>query len=164
MRLAGTRRVIYSRTASRPCCSKRSPRTNLTASLYVVLDWAGHAVEPATARLTPTVADGPEGAHLEVAPGTPLLRIEQPTTTAPDVPVMLSDEWHVADAFTARSTAAAARPAATLSPPRPAPPRTALARPGRRPRQIAPHAGLDRRPNVFIHWFDRRSRPKPVSS
>jgi len=40
-------------------------------------DWAGHAVERATARLTPTVADGPEAAHLDVAPGTPLLRIEQ---------------------------------------------------------------------------------------
>jgi len=100
VRLAGTRRVIYSRDRIPCALLDRVSDDELSASLYVVLDWAGHAVERATARLTPTVADGLEGAHLEVRRGTPLLRIEQTDYDRSGRAVMLSDEWHVADAFT----------------------------------------------------------------
>jgi GntR family transcriptional regulator len=100
VRLAGARRVIYSRDRIPSALLERVADDELSASLYVVLDWAGHAVERATARLTPTVADGPVGAHLEVRRGTPLLRIEQTDYDRAGRAVMLSDEWHVADAFT----------------------------------------------------------------
>jgi GntR family transcriptional regulator len=100
VRLAGARRVIYSRDRIPSALLERVADDELRASLYVVLDWAGHAVERATARLTPTVADGPVGAHLEVRRGTPLLRIEQTDYDRAGRAVMLSDEWHVADAFT----------------------------------------------------------------
>src|SRR3984957_9817879 len=98
VRLAGTRRVIYSRDRIPTVLLEAVSEDELSASLYVVLDWAGHAVERATARLTPTVADGPVGAHLDVAPGTPLLRIEQTDYDRAGRAGMLSNEWHVADA------------------------------------------------------------------
>jgi len=50
-------------------------------------------------RLTPKVADAALAAVLEVPEGAPLLHIDQTDRDARGRPVMLSAEWHVADAF-----------------------------------------------------------------
>jgi GntR family transcriptional regulator len=99
VRLAGPRRVIYSRDRIPSALLNAVADDELDASLYAVLDWAGHAVARATARLTPTVADAALARHLEVRRGTPLLRIDQTDYDGSGRAVMLSDEWHVADAF-----------------------------------------------------------------
>jgi len=71
----------------------------LSDSLYAVLEAAGHRVVGATAQLLPVLADPPLCDLLRVQPGSPLLHIHQVDRDADDVPVMESDEWHVADAF-----------------------------------------------------------------
>jgi GntR family transcriptional regulator len=99
VRLAGARRVIYSRDRIPSALLEGVADDELDASLYGVLDRAGHAVARATARLTPTVADAALARHLEVRRTTPLLRIDQTDYDRSGRAVMLSDEWHVADAF-----------------------------------------------------------------
>ena len=96
LRLADGRPVIYSRD--------RIPAVllgdaDLDGSLYVALDWAGHRVERASARLVPVVADDRLARMLEVEPGAPLLHIDQTDHERGGRPVMLSLEWHVAEAF-----------------------------------------------------------------
>ena len=96
LRLADGRPVIYSRD--------RIPESllgdaDLDGSLYVVLEWAGHRVVRASARLVPVVADDRLAALLDVDRGAPLLHIDQTDHDAGGRPVMLSHEWHVADAF-----------------------------------------------------------------
>jgi GntR family transcriptional regulator len=71
----------------------------LDASLYVILDWAGAPVRSATARLQPLVATPRLARLLEVERGTPLLHIDQVDHDGGGRPVMLSAEWHLADAF-----------------------------------------------------------------
>lgn len=71
----------------------------LDASLYSVLAKSGHAVRGASARLRPVVADQRLAELLEVEPNSPLLRIDQVDFDGDGQPVMLSAEWHVADAF-----------------------------------------------------------------
>jgi DNA-binding GntR family transcriptional regulator len=71
----------------------------LGSSLYVALESAEHKVLRATARLAPTVADERLSGLLETSVGTPLLHIEQVDYDSAGRAVMLSDEWHVADAF-----------------------------------------------------------------
>ncbi|HEX2393471.1 MAG TPA: GntR family transcriptional regulator [Solirubrobacterales bacterium] len=68
-------------------------------SLYQVLEGSGHAVQGASARLVPVVAGERLAELLEVEMGTPLLHIDQIDLDADGQPVMLSAEWHVADAF-----------------------------------------------------------------
>jgi GntR family transcriptional regulator len=68
-------------------------------SLYARLAVAGHRVTRATARLTPTIADARLASLLEVHAGAPILHIHQVDHDRDGLPVMLSDEWHVADAF-----------------------------------------------------------------
>lgn len=68
-------------------------------SLYVVLEWAGHKVTRATAHLKPVVANAKLARLLQIQTRTPLLHILQTDHDADGNPVMLSDEWHVADAF-----------------------------------------------------------------
>jgi GntR family transcriptional regulator len=71
----------------------------LTQSLYRALEGAGHRVARATAHLLPTVADTRLARLLEVRRGAPLLHIRQVDRDDAGRPLMLSDEWHVADAF-----------------------------------------------------------------
>ena len=47
----------------------------------------------------PTLADEQLARHLQIEPGTPLLKLDQIAYDAPGRAVMLSLEWHVADAF-----------------------------------------------------------------
>lgn len=68
-------------------------------SLYAMLEAAGHRVVGATAHLQPVLADSRLSQLLKVRRGSPLLHIHQVDRDAEDVPVMESDEWHVADAF-----------------------------------------------------------------
>jgi GntR family transcriptional regulator len=68
-------------------------------SLYGVLEAAGHEVHGASAKLAPVVADERLAEFLAVDLGTPLLRIDQIDFDGDGTPVMLSAEWHVADAF-----------------------------------------------------------------
>jgi len=64
-----------------------------------MLESTGHPVARASARLTPTVANAKLSRLLVVKRGAPLLRIDQVDYDARGRAVMLSDEWHVADAF-----------------------------------------------------------------
>ena len=50
-------------------------------------------------RLVPVVADERLAGLLDVAPGAPLLHIDQTDRDEAGRAVMLSEEWHVADAF-----------------------------------------------------------------
>lgn len=68
-------------------------------SLYKVLEQSGHAVQGASAQLIPVVAEERLARLLEIDRGTPLLHVEQVDLDADGQPVMLSSEWHVADAF-----------------------------------------------------------------
>jgi GntR family transcriptional regulator len=71
----------------------------LNPSLYAVLDEAGHAVRGGSAKIKPVVSDDSIASHLEIEVGTPLLRIDQLDFDADGTPVMVSAEWHIADAF-----------------------------------------------------------------
>ena len=71
----------------------------LDASLYAVLAKNGHGVHGGSARLKPVVAEERLAKLLEVELKTPLLRIDQVDFDSDGKPVMLSAEWHVADAF-----------------------------------------------------------------
>jgi DNA-binding GntR family transcriptional regulator len=56
-------------------------------------------VASATAQLIPTLANAKLSRLLMVKRGTPLLHIDQVDYDERGRPVMLSQEWHVADAF-----------------------------------------------------------------
>ena len=71
----------------------------LAASLYDVLARSGHGVHGASATLTPVAADERLADLLKCEAGTPLLYIDQVDFDGDRQPVMLSAEWHVADAF-----------------------------------------------------------------
>ena len=96
LRLADGRPVIHS--------VDRIPRdllrdARVDGSLYAALESAGHRVVRATAQLRPVVADARLAALLDLERGAPLLHIDQTDHDAGGRAVMLSQEWHVADAF-----------------------------------------------------------------
>jgi GntR family transcriptional regulator len=97
VRTADGRPVIYSRDCI-PLALIEGVR-DVHRSLYAVLAEAGHEVHRATAELLPVVADSKLAAALEVKRGAPLLHIDQVDYDARGRAVMLSLEWHVADAF-----------------------------------------------------------------
>lgn len=99
VRLADRRPVIYSRDRIPERLLDGVDPSQLDSSLYVILDWAGHRVVRARARLVPSAANARLARLLDVRRGTPLLRIEQTDFDEAGCAVMLSDEWHVADAF-----------------------------------------------------------------
>jgi GntR family transcriptional regulator len=99
IRLAGRRPVIYSRDRISSRLVERPTDRALDRSLYALLTRAGHPVTTASARLLPTVAGTRLARLLEVKRGTPLLHIDQVDYDAAGHAVMLSLEWHVADAF-----------------------------------------------------------------
>lgn len=108
IRTADGRPVVYS--------VDRLPRryapidgVELDPSLYRVLEQSGHPVSGASARLVPVVAEKRLADLLEVELGTPLLHIDQIDFNVDGNPVMLSAEWHVADAFEMHINRRAAR-------------------------------------------------------
>ena len=99
VRLADRRPVIYSRDRIRASLLQGVADEALDSSLYEILNEAGHAVVRARAELIPTLADAKLSRLLEVTRGAPLLHIDQVDYDARGRAVMLSQEWHVADAF-----------------------------------------------------------------
>jgi GntR family transcriptional regulator len=99
VRLAGRRPVIYSRDRIPVALLGDYSEEALDSSLYAILARAGHPVASATAQLIPTVANAKLSRLLMVKRGTPLLHIDQVDYDERGRPVMLSHEWHVADAF-----------------------------------------------------------------
>jgi GntR family transcriptional regulator len=99
VRLADGRPVIYSR--DRIPCALLDGLTDeaLDSSLYEILESVGHPVVRACAILTPTVAGTRLARVLATKRGTPLLHLDQIDYDERGRPVMLSYEWHVADAF-----------------------------------------------------------------
>jgi DNA-binding GntR family transcriptional regulator len=98
IRTADGRPVVYS-VDRLPRSLAPSDTAELDASLYSVLERGGHAVQSASAKLMPVVAEDRLAELLEVERGTPLLHIDQIDFDGFGHPVMLSAEWHVADAF-----------------------------------------------------------------
>ncbi len=99
VRSADRRPVIYSRDRIPEALLGHVVADALDSSLYVVLEAVGHAVARASAQLIPTLADAKLARLLGIKRGTPLLHVEQVDYDARGRAVMLSLEWHVADAF-----------------------------------------------------------------
>lgn len=99
IRMGDGRPLIYSRDRIPEHVLGDMAEDMLGSSLYVTLGRAGHHVIRATAHLTPVIATAHLAKLLNVKRGTPLLHIRQLDTDDSGSPVMLSDEWHVADAF-----------------------------------------------------------------
>jgi GntR family transcriptional regulator len=99
VRLADRRPVIYSRDRIAAAPLRDVPDEAFDGSLYAVLHSTGHEVVRAAAELLPTLADTKLSKLLEVKRGAPLLHIDQTDYDARGHAVMLSLEWHVADAF-----------------------------------------------------------------
>jgi len=99
VRFAGRRPVIYSRDRIPVALLGDRSDEALDESLYAILARAGHPVASATAHLIPTLANARLSRLLMVKRGTPLLHIDQVDYDERGRPVMLSHEWHVADAF-----------------------------------------------------------------
>lgn len=97
IRTADGRPVVFS--VDRLPRSYAPSDAKLDASLYGVLARGGHQVQSASARLVPVIAQQRLALMLEVEPETPLLHIDQVDYDSFGHPVMLSAEWHVADAF-----------------------------------------------------------------
>jgi GntR family transcriptional regulator len=99
IRTADERPVIYSldRIPERLVADVSSGAFD--ASLYAVLEEAGHAVRSASARLRPVVADARLARLLEVKRGSALLTIDETDYDELGNAVMLSAEWHVPDVF-----------------------------------------------------------------
>ena len=99
VRLAGGRPVIYSRDRIPEPLLGAVAQTPLDSSLYDILYGAGHPVAapaPSSCRCWPTSSSA---ACCRSSAGTPLLHIDQVDYDDDGLAVMLSDEWHVADAF-----------------------------------------------------------------
>ena len=106
----GTRRSWRSSGCGSPTAVRSSTRSTASreallgtaapdGSLYAALEAAGHRVVRATAQLRPIVADARLATLLGLERGLPLLHIDQTDYDAGGRAVMLSHEWHVADAF-----------------------------------------------------------------
>jgi GntR family transcriptional regulator len=99
IRFGDGRPLIYSRDRIPEAVLGATDPELLGNSLYVVLEWAGHKVTRATAHLKPVIANTRLARLLQISTRTPLLHIRQTDHDADGRAVMLSDEWHVADAF-----------------------------------------------------------------
>jgi DNA-binding GntR family transcriptional regulator len=69
-------------------------------SIYTALAERGLAVDHGVAQLMPRNADGEVAQRLDVPLGALLITIDQVDSTADGVPVLVSREHHIADAFT----------------------------------------------------------------
>ncbi|HUZ85230.1 MAG TPA: GntR family transcriptional regulator [Gaiellales bacterium] len=100
VRTAGTLRVVDTTDWCRadllpPELMRRPPR----GSVYAALAARGLAVHHGVATITPDVAMGELAQRLAVPRGTLLLTLFQVDSTADGVPVLVSREHHLADAF-----------------------------------------------------------------
>jgi DNA-binding GntR family transcriptional regulator len=100
VRTAGGRRVVdaadWCRTDD---LSPEELREIGDGSIYTALAARGLTVHHGVARLTPDNADADTARRLDVPRGALLLTIDQVDTTADGVPVLVSREHHLADAF-----------------------------------------------------------------
>jgi GntR family transcriptional regulator len=99
VRLADGRPVIYSRDRIAAALLDGIADDAFSGSIYTLLADLGHEVRRATAELIPVLADDRLAAALDIKRGAPLLHIDQVDYDARGHAVMLSLEWHVADAF-----------------------------------------------------------------
>lgn len=99
VRLSDGRPIIYSRDRIPAELLGRNNKRRLERSLYGLLAHAGHPVASASARLAPTVATTRLARLLETKRGTALLHIDQVDYDPDGKAIMLSEEWHVPDAF-----------------------------------------------------------------
>lgn len=99
VRSGNGRPLIYSRDRIAAAVLGDLRHELLSDSLYAMLEAAGHRVVGATAHLLPVLADARLAELLQVRRRSPLLHVHQVDRDADDVPVMMSDEWHVPDAF-----------------------------------------------------------------
>jgi GntR family transcriptional regulator len=99
VRTADGRAVVYSRDR---LPAELLSQDAITGSLYRALESVGVTVRTASAVLVPVVADAHLAEVLQLAPGTPLLHIEQVDRDQTGRPVVLSAEWHVSDVFELR--------------------------------------------------------------
>ncbi|MDT5098767.1 MAG: GntR family transcriptional regulator [Mycobacterium sp.] len=75
---------------------------NLDPSLFALLSSSGHAADHATATLRAVASTGFTAKVLGIRRGKPLLYIEEIDYDRDGTPVMLSQEWHVSEAFDVR--------------------------------------------------------------
>lgn len=100
VRTADERRVVDTTDWCRPDdLSPEELRDIGGGSIYSALAARGLVVHHGVARLTPGNADAETARRLDVARGALLLTIDQVDTTADGVPVLVSREHHLADAF-----------------------------------------------------------------
>lgn len=103
VRTADGQPVIYSRDR----IPARLLRTdldlkNLDPSLFALLSSSGHAADHATATLRAVASTSQTAKVLNIRRGKPLLYIEEIDYDIDGTPVMLSQEWHVSEAFDVR--------------------------------------------------------------
>jgi GntR family transcriptional regulator len=100
VRTADDRRVVMATDWCRPeHLSPEELRDMGDGSVYLALADKGLAVDHGVATLTPENADAGIALSLDVARGALILMIEQVDSTAEGVPVLVSREHHLADAF-----------------------------------------------------------------
>ena len=97
VRTASDRPVAVTTDWCRP--EHLSPDELRGGSVYAALAARGLAVDHGVATLTPGNADGETARRLGVARGALILTIDQVDTTADGIPVLVSREHHLADAF-----------------------------------------------------------------
>ena len=103
VRTADEQPVIYSRDRI-PARLLRSDLDlkNLDPSLFALLSSSGHAADHATATLRAVASTSQTAKVLNIRRGKPLLYIEEIDYDVDGKPVMLSQEWHVSEAFDVR--------------------------------------------------------------
>jgi GntR family transcriptional regulator len=100
VRTASGRRVVVATDWCRPeHLSPEELQDRGAGSVYAELAARGLAVDHGVATLTPDNADEDIALSLDVARGALILTIDQVDTTAEGVPVLVSREHHLADAF-----------------------------------------------------------------
>jgi GntR family transcriptional regulator len=99
VRTADGRPVIYSRDRVAATLVEGVADERFSGSIYALLTDVGREVRRATAELLPVLADARLARALDIKRGAPLLHIDQVDYDARGRAVLLSLEWHVADAF-----------------------------------------------------------------
>jgi len=99
VRTADGRSIIYSIDRIPAEYVPEDIRRSHSGSLFELLNQLGIAPTRGTARLQPRVATPEIASILQVAEGDPLLHFEETDYDQSGKPVMLSSEWHVADAI-----------------------------------------------------------------
>ena len=100
VRTADERRVVYSRDLfARGLVSPAAVDELGDGSVYDLLEAAGHVVQHGVVTMEPTKAGRTIGRRLKTDPGSLVLYLRQVDYGRDGQPVLLSHEYHVADAF-----------------------------------------------------------------